>query len=230
MSSYGTPNVDYVRGWRQRTDDTRPMWAVNLMRYHPVAKYPDGRQTTLSGYEADDLYSPQEELAKVGAAGVLRAPVVHQLVGDGGRWDRVAIAKYPTRVSQLDMQRLPEFQERHIHKIAGMEFTIVLASFRPDDAPPPPPGLAETPMLLVQVMGDAQAPDYAADLDATPVAVFDVEDTIIGDHRKYAQVRLHMLSATVGDQLKSRRRVEDAGSYVLLTSIQRNHLAGALAP
>jgi hypothetical protein len=206
------------------------MWAVNLMRYHPVAKYPDGRQTRLSGYEADDLYSPQEELAKVGAAGVLRAPVVHQLVGDGGRWDRVAIAKYPTRVAQLDMQRLPEFQERHVHKIAGMEFTIVLAGFRPDDAPPPPPGLAETPMMLVQVVGDRNAPDYAADLEAAPVAVFEIEDTIIGDQRKYAQVRLHMLSVAVGDQLKSRRRADDPGSYVLLTRIERNRLAGALAP
>ncbi|ODT89411.1 hypothetical protein [Phenylobacterium sp. SCN 70-31] len=228
MMSYGTPNTDYIRGWRQRTDDTRPMWALNLMRYHPVAQYPDGRQTTLSGWEADDLYSPQEELGRVGALGALRAPVVHQLVGDGARWDRVAIAKYPTRVSQLDMQRLPEFQERHIHKIAGMDFTIVLATFRPDGAPPAPPRLGEAPMLLVQVVADRNAPDYAEGLDATPVAVFDVEDTIIGDSRKYAQSRIHMLSATVGDQLKSRRRVDSADSYVLLVEIERNLLVEAL--
>ncbi|MDZ4371838.1 MAG: hypothetical protein U1C74_10495 [Phenylobacterium sp.] len=224
MMSYGTPNTDYVRGWRQRTDDDRPMWALNLMRYHPVAQYPDGRETTLSGREADDIYAPQDELAKVGALGALRAPVVHQLVGDGARWDRVAIAKYPTRVAQLDMQRLPEFQARHIHKIAGMEFTIVMATFLRPDSPPPPATLGETPMLLVQVMGHADAPDYAADLDATPVGVFDIEDTIIGDSRKYAQARLHMLSATTGDQLKSRRRVEDPDSYVLLLSVERNLL------
>lgn len=229
MAGYGTPNTDYIRGWRGRTDDTRPMWALNLMRYRPLAEYADGRVSTITGQEADDLYRPEAELAAVGAAGVLLAPVVHQLAGDGGRWDRVAIAKYPSRVAQLDMQRLPEFQARVIHKNAGMEFSIVLATFLPDDAPPPPAGLAETPLLLVQVVADRSAADLAADIDATPVAVFDVEDTIIGDARKYAQVRIHMLSATVGDQLRSRRRIADPVAYTLLIQPERNLLETALA-
>lgn len=229
MLSYGTPNTEYVRGWRKRTDDNRPMWAVNLMRYHPVAKYPDGRATILSGREADDLYAPHEELAQVGAASVLRATVVHQLVGDGARWDRVAIARYPSRVAQLDMQALPAFQERHVHKIAGMDFTIVLATFRPDGAAPPPADVDEAPMLLMQAVADRDAPDLAADLDSTPVAVLDVEDTIIGDARKYAQVRWHMLSATVGDQLRSRRRVDHPVDYTLLLTPERSSFGKALA-
>lgn len=229
MTGYGTPNTDYIRGWRGRTDDTRPMWALNLMRYRPIAAYADGRVTTITGQQADDLYRPEAELAAVGAKGVLLAPVVHQLVGDGGRWDRVAIAKYPSRVAQLDMQRLPEFQARVIHKNAGMEFSIVLATFLPDDAPPPPAGLGETPMLLVQVVADRNAPDIAADIDATPVAVFDVEDTIIGDERKYVQARWHMLSATVGDQLRSRPRVHDPVGYTLLIQPERNLLEAAFA-
>lgn len=226
---YGTPNTDYIRGWRGRTDDVRPMWALNLMRYKPVAEYPDGRTTTLSGQEADDLYRPQAELAAVGAAGVLLAPVVHQLVGDGARWDRVAIAKYPSRVAQLDMQQLPAFQARVIHKHAGMEFTIVLATFLPDDAPPAPAGVGKAPMLLVQVVADRSAPDIAADMDATPVAVFDVEDTIIGDERKYVQARWHMLSAEVGEQLRERPRIHDPVGYSLLIQPERNLLETAFA-
>lgn len=227
MLSYGTPNVAYVRSWREIPDD-QPMWALNLMRYRPLAQYADGRATTLTGWEADDVYAPHEELAEVGAASVLRAPVVHQLVGDGGRWDRVAVAKYPSRCAQLDMQRLPAFPERHAHKSAGMEFTIVLASFLPAGAPQPPASVDEASMLLLQVMADRDAPDYAADIDATPIAVFDVEDTIIGDERKYQQVRWHALSATVADQLRSRRRVDDTTSYVLLLAPDRTRLGAAI--
>lgn len=227
MMSYGTPNVDYVRSWRQIPDD-QPMWAVNLMRYRPLAQYADGRATTLTGWQADDVYAPHEELAEVGAASVLRAPLVHQLVGDGARWDRIAVAKYPSRCAQLDMQKLPAFAERHAHKQAGMEFTIVLASFLPPGAAIPPPQVDEAPMLLLQVMGDRNAPDYAADIDCTPIGVFDVEDTIIGDARKYQQVRWHALSATVADQLRSRRRVEDPDSYVLLLAPDRTRLAKAM--
>jgi len=226
---FGTVNTQYVSGWRERTDDTRPMWALNLMRYRPIAQYPDGRVSTLTGQQADDLYRPDEQLAKVGAKGVLLAPVVHQLVGDGARWDRVAIARYPSRVAQLDMQMLPDFQERVIHKRAGMEFTIVLATFLPDDAPPAPAGVGEAPLLLVQVVGDPDAPDVAADIDATPIAVFDVEDRIIGDERRYAQARWHMVSAAVGDELRRRPRVHDPVTYSLLIQPERNLLAEAFA-
>ncbi|MBL8772993.1 MAG: hypothetical protein JNK30_16545 [Phenylobacterium sp.] len=229
MNGYGTPNVGYISGWRDRTDDTRPMWALNLMRYRPVAQYADGRATTITGQEADDLYRPEAELAAVGAAGVLLAPVVHQLVGDGGRWDRVAIAKYPSRVSQLDMQLLPEFQARVIHKRAGMEFTIVLATFLPDDAPPAPAEVGSAPLLLVQVVSDPKAPDVAAGIDATPVAVFDVEDTIIGDERKYAQARWHIVSEAAGEILRQRPRVEHPVDYALLIRPERNRLSEAFA-
>jgi len=227
MISYGTPNSDYVRTWRQRPDD-QPMWALNLMRYRPMAQYADGRPTTLTGWQADDAYSPHEELAAVGAASVLRAAVVHQLIGDGARWDRVAVAKYPSRCAQLDMQRSPDFQERHAHKVAGMEFTIVLATFLPPLSPPPSANIDAAPMLLLQVVADAAAPDLAADIDAVPIATFDVEDTIIGDTRKYAQARWHAISAAVADQLRSRPRIDDPVSYALVLAPERSALDGAL--
>ena len=71
---YGTRNIAYVGGWRALENDG-PMWALNLMRYRSRAIYADGRETTLTGMEADDLYAPHEALAEIGGRSVIRARV-----------------------------------------------------------------------------------------------------------------------------------------------------------
>ena len=48
-------------------DDDGPVWMVNLMKYRETADYADGRESAISGREADDLYTPLESLAAVGA-------------------------------------------------------------------------------------------------------------------------------------------------------------------
>ncbi|MBT5849641.1 MAG: hypothetical protein HOH36_04305, partial [Acidimicrobiaceae bacterium] len=63
MPRYGTINSDYIASWFQRAAPGGPMWALNLMKYREQADYADGRETALSGVEADDLYAPHEHLA-----------------------------------------------------------------------------------------------------------------------------------------------------------------------
>ncbi|WP_419849099.1 hypothetical protein [Candidatus Poriferisocius sp.] len=58
MPRYGVLNDAYLGSWLQRDEPGGPMWALNLMKYRPVADYRDGRETSLSGIEADDVYSP----------------------------------------------------------------------------------------------------------------------------------------------------------------------------
>ena len=70
---------------------------VNLMKYREVADYPDGRASTISGQEADDLYAPIDILAEIGAKPVFFGDVDQQLLGDAPIWDRVAVVKYATR-------------------------------------------------------------------------------------------------------------------------------------
>ena len=53
----------------------RPVWMINLMKYHDVADYQDGRTSTISGREADDIYAPVGPLAAVGAEIVFLADV-----------------------------------------------------------------------------------------------------------------------------------------------------------
>ncbi|MDG1267219.1 MAG: hypothetical protein P8O03_12925, partial [Ilumatobacter sp.] len=198
-----------------------PVWMVNLMKYREVADYADGRESTVTGEEADDLYSPLDSLAAVGAAPVLFGDVDQQLLGDETVWDRVAVVKYPTRRSFIEMQSLPTFQESHKHKDAGMESTVVMgtqpmpqldapAGFTPVDWAdvPYPPTAEDGPVVVVHVLRfhDADAANATPthmeryQSEAAKVALrhgvringwFAVEGTIIGDGRAWHQVRFN---------------------------------------
>ncbi len=231
--SYGTMNAEYVGSWLKRETDG-PMWALNLMKYKEVADYgdagdPDGKP--ISGLEADDRYSPIEELASVGARPVLVAPVVHQLRGDATVWDRIAIALYPRRVAMIEMNQKKEFQETHVHKSAGMDFTIVMGTFPPEGGFETDPGLsAQAPdkRLLLQVVADSSAPDLAEEIESERIGVFEVEDVIVGDQRKFAEARWDVISAETAEALSSRAPITDASAYVLVIDPQIDQLAASV--
>jgi hypothetical protein len=124
---YGT--IDHEYGVQLATtspEDDGPVWMVNLMKYRDQADYADGRESDVTGREADDLYAPFGPLEAVGAEIVLVADVDTQFLNEDPMWDRVAVVRYPTRRSFIEMQALPEFVELHHHKDAGMEQTIVV--------------------------------------------------------------------------------------------------------
>jgi hypothetical protein len=223
MPRYGTLDLDYVGGWAHREDDSRPMWALNLMRYRAVADYQDGRTSSISGWDADELYKPDEPLRQVGAEIALIAPVVHQVEGDATSWDRVAIARYPSRKAMLAMHQLETFQELHVHKDAAMAFTIVAATFpRYDGASAAVPS---TGRLLLQLVADAQAPDVGAELGALPIGSFDVEGVVIGDERRWAEARWHLLDADAAAELVARPTTASSTSYVLLLDPELDRIA-----
>ncbi len=219
---YGAIDTDYgLKLATTQPDDDGPVWMVNLMKYREVADYADGRQSTISGREADDEYSPLDSLAEVGARPVFFGDVDQQLLGDGTVWDRIGVVKYPTRRSFIDMQALPKFQESHKHKDAGMESTIVIGT-QPmpipeapaDHSPvdwadvPHPPTDDDGPVVVMHVLRfhDAEAahktPDHMEQYQnaAGKVALhhgmringwFAAEGTIIGDGRAWHQVRFN---------------------------------------
>jgi len=220
---YGQINTDY--GMRMATmapDDDGPVWMVNLVKYREVADYADVRESTISGREADDLYTPLDSLAAVGAEPVFVGNVDQQLLGDDTVWDRVGVVKYPTRKSFIEMQSLPSFQESHQHKEAGMEFTIVMggqpmamptapSGFEPVswDEVPHPPTDDDGPVMVVHILRfhdveDARkTPDHMEQYqtEAAKVALghgvqtpawFAIEDTILGDGRLWHQARFNL--------------------------------------
>ncbi len=220
---YGTIDREYsMRLESTPPEEDGPVWVVNLMKYREVADYGDGSETAISGQEADDLYSPFESLNVIGAEVAFFGDVDQQLLGDGTVWDRIAVVKYPTRRSIIDMQALPEFQETHKHKEAGMEKTFVIgcqpmtgldtpSDFQPVDWAdvPHPPTDDDGPVIVLHVLRyeDAAAADQTpahmeAYQSAAAVAAskhgarisgwFAVEGTMVGDGRTWHQVRFNL--------------------------------------
>jgi len=200
--------------------DDGPVWMVNLMKYRALADYSDGRESTISGKAADDLYAPIDILGDIGAEPVLFGDVEQQLLGQP-IWDRIAVVKYATRKSFIDMQARPDFQQAHEHKDAGMEQTIVLGC-QPLPYPKAPPGVVDVdwadvphpptpedgPITVVHVLrfadpeaahtvpGEMQAyataiAEIATKQGARVAGWFAVEGTIVGDGRAWHQVRFN---------------------------------------
>ena len=219
---YGTVDREY--GMRLATTppgEDGPVWMVNLMKYREVADYADGRDTAISGREADDLYTPRESLAAIGAEIVFGGEVDRQLLGDAPIWDRVGVVKYPTRRSFIEMQSRPDFQRQHVHKDAGMAETIVIGC-QPFDVPvwpadiaqldwadvPHPPTDDDGPVMVIHVLKYHDAADAAVTPEqmeayTRSAAVtagahggrvagwFAAEGTILGDGRTWDQVRFN---------------------------------------
>lgn len=215
---YGRLDRDYGRKLATTpAEDDGPVWMVNLMKYREKADYADGRESDISGREADDLYTPLGPLEAIGAEIVFGADVERQFLGESPIWDRLAVVKYPTRRSFIEMQARPDFQELHHHKDAGMEQTIVMGCL-PMAAPGPheadwksvphSPTDDDGPVCVVHVIrfedaeaahvvpGDMKAYQSAAGAVAVPHGVridgwFAVEGTILGDGRGWHQVRFN---------------------------------------
>ena len=171
---YGTVDTDYgLRMAATPPEGAGPVWMVNLMKSRQRADYGDGTKSTISGREADDLYAPLDVLADIGAEIVFFGDVETQLLGDSPIWDRIAVVKYPTRRSFVAMNSRPDFQEKHVHKDAGMQETIVIGCV-PLDPPafetrgwtevPHPPTDDDGPITVVHVLRFAD--DRTADMEA----------------------------------------------------------------
>jgi len=230
MPTYGKINADYFASVFARDEPGGPMWALNLMKYRDVAEYADGRATELSGLEADDVYAPHEHLAAVGSRLIFVAPTVHHLRGDSWLWDRVAIAQYRDRMAMVEMSSNKDFQKDEQHKEAGMEFTIVTATFPADGDPvPPQESAADTDQLmLVQVVADAAAADLADDIDATRVGRFRIEAAMVGDDRTFAEARFDVISPATAETLASQAFVEDDSSYAVIVDPAMDEVARSL--
>ena len=130
---YGTIDFDYANDLMTRTpDNDGPIYMVNFMKYRDVAGYEGVKgaeksaKPGISGIEADNMYNPTDVLTRIGAETVFFGEIVAQ--GTDNEWDRMAIVKYASRVSFMEMQNRPDFKEKHVHKEAGMLYTIVMGT------------------------------------------------------------------------------------------------------
>lgn len=216
--SYGKINWEMVGGWTLLDPaDDHAFWALNLMKYHEVARYRDGREG-VSGRAADDAYAPFASLAAVGAAISFVGDVVGQPNGEP-TWDRIAVVRYPSRAAFIAMQQRDEFKEAHEHKEAGMEFTILLSC-----TPAGPAGTDGGDGQCVLVVDQGGAPLPVGD---GLVATFDVEGVVVGDERTYRRATFLRTSDPV-DRLAA--AASAAGeSFVILLRPSIDRLAASVA-
>jgi hypothetical protein len=187
-SRYGELDHDFVASLSATGEqEDGPFLMLNLMRYREWADYGDDRPR-ISGRAADDLYAPLEVLADLGAEVVLFGDVVGQPRGDES-WDRVAVVRYPTVRSFLDMQERPDFQAKHVHKAAGMERTVI-AVCRPLAGE-----LAAGNRLLVDLVGDSGLQPRPGQL------LLEVGGTPVGDGRRWSTLALTPLDGPDADEL-----------------------------
>lgn len=194
MPSYGTVDAEYAgRLATCPPDRDGPILMVNFMKYRDRADYGGGRDEGLSGREADDRYAPLDVLAAIGAHVVF--------VGDverGSEWDRIGIVCYPSRRAFIEMQGRRDFQELHVHKLAGMDRTIVCGSL-PEAAPAAP--LPSGGRVVFELVTASTA------LQHTPSGRLRVEGTILGDGRRFASLGVAWIGEAPVDVVPSADRV-----------------------
>lgn len=193
-------------------EEDGPFWAVNLMKYRDTAEYADGRETTLTGKEADDLYAPFGPIEAVGGTVALGADVATQ-ISDSPTYDRVAVVRYPSRSAFFEMQRRDDFQELHVHKEAGMEFTTVI-SCAPESINSSYAESEGKLVMRVRRLADRATPPDDPD-GLNPVAHFETEGVIIGDGSVWHQVLFDLVPDQALDGLVKREGVEDQVVMVL---------------
>lgn len=182
MPNYGQVDRDY--GIRlAKSDDEGGIYMLNLMKYKDVADYGDRGEDGVSGREADDRYSPVDVLTDIGASVCFAADVMEGTED----WDRVAVVRYPTRRAFIEMQSRKDFQDKHVHKEAGMDHTIVMGTLPVGGMPD---GSVKRGRMLVEVWsGEEPAPVVDG-----PSATFTVEGTIVGDGRRWTGARYTRLT------------------------------------
>ena len=112
-------------------NDLGPVCMVNLLKFKEKAVYEDGRETDISGAEAYSLYGdPMGDLIRAGGGKVqFTSAVTSLVVGDTDElWHIVVIVEYPSRKKFLELVSSPEAKALHIHRRAGLEGQLNIAT------------------------------------------------------------------------------------------------------
>lgn len=114
-------------------DRDGPLQFLNLLRYHPEARYPEHHELAnagLTGREAYDRYGvvALQHVLQRGGTLTLYNDVEQVIIGDGDQWEQVAVMQYPNTEAFLDMIRDPDYAAALPHRDAGLAETAVLVT------------------------------------------------------------------------------------------------------
>ena len=104
---------------------------VHLLRFNATAEYADGRETTLTGAEAYDLYRGKmvERVTSAGGRLVFSGAVRHLVLGDvEDMWDEVMVVEFPAKETFVDVISSPQMAEWGVHRRAGLAGQLLIAT------------------------------------------------------------------------------------------------------
>lgn len=106
----------------------KEFYMVNIVGYRDQAVYKDGRDTSLTGYQANEIYGSYvlPELHKIGAEIVVTAEIQWNH-GQETPYTALTIVRYPNSTVFSQLYGNPTFEENVVHKEAGLEHNFVLA-------------------------------------------------------------------------------------------------------
>lgn len=110
-----------------------PIVMLNLLKFHPHARYPDGRDAHLSGEDAyqryADLMIPFVESR--GGRLVYQGSALGIVLGDVEEpWDVVGLVEYPSPRAFVEIATSPEVHGFSVHREAGLagQLLVMLAT------------------------------------------------------------------------------------------------------
>ena len=124
------PTLARVRQWLE-SDDGKPIYMLNLMRYYPeLKKFPGAlafQGTPLeSNARYEDVVIPM--LPKIGAypmyAGTSKGGNLMEFSPELNNWDRVLVVRYPSRRAFLNLLALPGYKEVEPYKLMALKVVL----------------------------------------------------------------------------------------------------------
>jgi hypothetical protein len=187
MARYGTINRDYgIQMVKTDPEVDTGIYMLNFMKYRETAIYAEGAEEGVSGREADDRYAPIDVLAAIGAHMCFLADV--ETASED--WDRIAVVRYASRRSFVEMQNRDDFRKKHVHKEAGMDHTTIMGTTPVAGLP----SRAKPNRILLEAWKGATP---ATVIEGESVT-FGVEGTIIGDGREWSGARYTEIDGAAG--------------------------------
>ena len=116
------PNEAQIKGFLEPGAEGS-ICMVNLLKFRKNAEYEDGRETSLTGFEAYQLYEGaiKEILQRVGGCIGFEGGVERLALGEVEElWDMVALAVWPSRRVMLEVMQSQEMQDISVHRTAGL--------------------------------------------------------------------------------------------------------------
>lgn len=126
--SFGKSELETLRAL-ESAGDTGPVALVNYFKLRTQARYPEGTDEPVAGWEALMRYSETsgERLAAVGGHFLVQGAALGNLFGEGEDWDVVVVGNYPHARAVLELLQDDEYRNAYVHRRAAVERQRVTA-------------------------------------------------------------------------------------------------------